>query len=100
MCLVAAAPCTCSDMQLAHVGCDCAAEQNVPATCPDCGAFVRTAAGCGCVARLAAFESHEEARERAYWDSVIEAERAAEQVAYGDPREDYAEWALAAARYQ
>lgn len=34
--------CTCSDAQLANVGCDCPAEQNLPVQC-ECGAFLRDA---------------------------------------------------------
>lgn len=44
--------CTCSDAQLAQVGCDCEANQNLPVQC-GCGNYLRTAeqvaAGdCGC----------------------------------------------------
>lgn len=40
----AATICTCSDAQLDHVGCECRAEQNLPATCnfQDCGNYLRT----------------------------------------------------------
>lgn len=36
--------CTCSDAQLSHVGCDCAAEQNLPVRCnfQDCINFLRS----------------------------------------------------------
>lgn len=36
--------CTCSDDQLNLVGCDCAAQQNLPVRCnfQDCGQFLRT----------------------------------------------------------
>lgn len=33
--------CTCSDAQLAHVGCDCDAQQNLPVQCTGCGRFLR-----------------------------------------------------------
>lgn len=36
------AVCTCSDAQLANVGCDCDAHQNLPVNCENCGAFLRT----------------------------------------------------------
>lgn len=35
--------CTCSDEQLANVGCDCPAEQNLPVQC-SCGQWLRTSA--------------------------------------------------------
>jgi hypothetical protein len=40
-----ASRCTCSDMQLALVGCDCDAEQNLPIGCDrGCGAWLRSGA--------------------------------------------------------
>lgn len=37
-----ATACTCSDMQLVHVGCECDAKQNLPVSCEECGTFCRT----------------------------------------------------------
>jgi hypothetical protein len=36
-----AAQCVCSDHQLAQVGCNCDAEQNLPVACKSCGEFLR-----------------------------------------------------------
>lgn len=98
--IAANVPCTCSDLQLAHVGCDCAAEQNIPASCADCGCFVRTVEPCGCVARAEAAELAYLAAERAYYEREQAAFYAAEEAPFVDPREDFAEWTLEAVKYQ
>ena len=34
--------CVCSDAQLANVGCDCDAQQNMPIGCQHCGGWLRS----------------------------------------------------------
>lgn len=94
-----ATPCTCTDSQLAHVGCDCAAEQNVPACCADCGCFVRTAEPCGCVEAEEIFLRAQEEAEARFYDAQY-AELIEADAPFVEAREDFAEWTLAAARHQ
>ena len=83
--------CTCTETQLAHVGCDC--EMNGPLRTVLTFEDEREAEA---AAALAAEIARQEA-EAAYW-AKFQAEEMAEDE-FTDPREDYAEYTLAAIRH-
>lgn len=85
--------CTCTDQQLHLVGCDC--DHTGPAKIVKTFAEIEAEAEQAHLEMLAA----DEAAEIAYWDAQFAAETAA-YAEIADAREDFAEWTLAAAKYQ
>jgi hypothetical protein len=85
--------CTCTEVQLNLVGCDCdhTGPEKVVKTFEEIAAEEEQA--------HLKFLAEEEAKEVAYWDAQFAAEYAAEEAHY-QHREDYAEWVLEAAKHQ
>lgn len=87
--------CTCSEMQLHHVGCDCDMTGPVRVVL----SYDEQVAADD--AAVEAYFAAERDAEIAYWTKVQAEEAAAEAKFYGmaDPREDFAEYTLEAVRY-
>ncbi len=83
--------CTCTEDQLAHVGCDCdhTGPEKIVLTFAD-----KIAAE---TAARDALEIADRAHEAAYWDVYFAVRQ---NDTFIDPREDYAEWAREAAKHQ
>ena len=83
--------CTCTETQLNLVGCDC------DHTGPE--KVVKTIDEMIAEQEQAYFQhlADEEAKEIAYWDAKFAAEQ---NDNYVDPREDYHDWVIKAAKYQ
>ena len=83
--------CTCTEAQLTFVGCEC--DHTGPVK------IIKSFDEIAAEQEQAHFQylANEAANERTYWDAHF----AAEQIdTFADPREDYAEWALEAAKHQ
>jgi hypothetical protein len=83
--------CTCTETQLAFVGCDCdhTGPEKIVKSFDELAAEQEQA--------HLQYLADEEAKEIAYWDAQFVA---AQIDNYVDPREDYADWARKAAKYQ
>lgn len=84
--------CTCTEAQLTFVGCDCdhTGPEKIVKSFDELAAEQEQA--------YFAHLADEEAKEIAYWDAQFAA--AAQIDNFVDPREDYADWARKAAKYQ
>jgi hypothetical protein len=83
--------CTCTEAQLTFVGCDCdhTGPEKIVKSFDELAAEQEQA--------HLAYLADEAAKEIAYWDAQF---AAAQNDGYVDPREDYADWSLKAAKYQ